>query len=359
MKPNVLHVTALALAALAACASPTLHTQVTAPPAPRAAPATDVPAALAAARKKAAPKETFAIVKVVDGDTIHIQRGDKVEKLRLLSVDTEEKFSSGTRPDSTKPPTVFGEECAQWAQEFFAALGKDGAPPRVGLLFPAGHEAYDFYGRLLCHVILPDGTDYNLMLVEKGKSPYFTKYGFSEIEHEAFVAAQDLARRAQLGIWNPKTNVATTPDTPSARRPYEKLLPWWDARGEAVAAFHAARAKDATAVCDAEDPTSLAAAAAADKEVECFGEIAKVEEKDGRMTIHFRASQRDKAFVVFVDRAALEAHRALDLAGSAEEFRQNYLWFRTKVTADPKGYFKATSTDATRWRRAGPEPRLP
>lgn len=359
MKPIVPSVTVSLLLALAACASPSVHTQVSAPAAPKAVETPSVPAALAAARKKPAPKELFEIVTVIDGDTIHITRNGKKEKLRLLSVDTEEKLQSGTKPDSTKPPTVFGEECAQWAQEFFAKLGHDGQPPRIGLLFPGGREQYDFYGRLLCHVILPDGTDYNLMLVEMGKSPYFSKYGYSEIEHEAFVAAQDIARRQQLGIWNPKTNVAATPGVPSARRPYDKLLPWWDARGEAVAAFHAARAKDAHAVCDTDDPESLAAAAAAGQEFDCFGEIAKVDEKDGGLTIHFRASQRDKAFVVFVPKDAAEAHRALDLAGASQEFRQNYLWFRTKVTADPKGYFKATSSDATRWRRAGPEPKMP
>ena len=41
--------------------------------------------------------------------------------------------------------------------------------------------------------------------MEKGKSPYFNKYGNSRICHEAFGAAQERARSARLGIWDPRT----------------------------------------------------------------------------------------------------------------------------------------------------------
>lgn len=316
--------------------------------------------ATAARGKKAVPTELFTIEKVVDGDTIHIQRNGKVEKLRLLSVDTEEKLSVGASTSSTKPGTVFGEECALWAQSFFAGLAKDGAKPQIGLFFPNGKEEYDFYGRLLCHVILPDGVDYNLMIVEMGKSPYFSKYGWSESDHEAFVAAQKEARNAHRGIWDPKANEPRTPGAPSAKRPYEKLLPWWDARAEAVQAFRTARTKEPTKVCDTDDPAALARAAKGGEVVRCFGEIGKVtDEPDGGMTVHFRASKRDQAFVVFISKDKKDAFKALDLAGAAEEFRQNYLWFETKVTADPKGYFKANSDDPAMWKRAGAEPVVP
>jgi len=347
-KPSIL----LSLFAMAAL--------VQAPSAPKAPP--QAPAAAPTSTKGSGlkpPTELFEIVKVVDGDTIHIKRAGKVEKLRLLSVDTEEKFSSGTAPGGTKPPTVFGEECALWAQKFFADLGKDGAAPRIGISFPGGHENYDFYGRLLCHVILPDGTDYNLMLVKLGKSPYFSKYGFSESEHAAFVAAQKEAQTKQLGIWNPKTNVPATDGAPAAKRPYDKLVPWWDARGEAVQAWRAAFAKDAAAVCDANESAQLERAARGEKEVEVFGEIDRMrDEPDGSITVHFRASMKDKALVVTIPKEQREAHAALALATLGEEFHQNYVWFRGLVRTGPKG-FLADSDSATRWRRAGPEPKLP
>src|SRR6185369_6915200 len=109
-------------------------------------------------------------------------------------------------------------------------LGKDGESPKIGLLFPGGVEQRDVYGRLLCEVILPDGTNYDLMLVKLGKSPYFNKYGNDQVDHAAFVAAQKKAQEEKLGIWNPKANEPETKGAPSAKRPYAELLPWWDAR---------------------------------------------------------------------------------------------------------------------------------
>jgi len=59
-------------------------------------------------------------------------------------------------------------------------------------------------------------------------SPYFTKYGLSRRFHNEFVAAQNEARKAQRGIWDPKKQ--HYPD-------YERRLAWWDRRGEYVQAF--------------------------------------------------------------------------------------------------------------------------
>ena len=125
------------------------------------------------------PSVLFEVKRVVDGDTIHVQRGEELEKLRLLSVDTEEVIRGGGFSSSSKPQTVFGTECAEWAKSFFDGLANEDGETRVGLWFPEGKEARDVYGRLLCHVVLEDGTDFNLMLLQKGKSPYFNKYGNS------------------------------------------------------------------------------------------------------------------------------------------------------------------------------------
>src|SRR5262249_10164697 len=148
------------------------------------------------------PEVTVEIVKVVDGDTLDVRLDGEVVVLRLLSVDTEEKISGRPLSSPTKPQTVFGQETADWAKAFFASLGE---PARSGLAFPEGRRR-DSYGRLLCEVILPDGRDYDLLLVEQGRSPYFNKYGNSLVAHEAFLRAQAAARAAQLGIWNPATN---------------------------------------------------------------------------------------------------------------------------------------------------------
>ncbi len=347
----------LLLAALGtACAHSVAPASTIAPVEPVDA-AQSVAAPIPHAPSKAPPQELFDVTKVVDGDTIYIQRNGKVEKLRLLSVDTEEQLStSSSNLASTKPPTVFGEECALWARAFFAGLAKDGAPPRIGLSFPLGLEKRDFYDRLLCDVILPDGTNYNLLLVELGKSPYFTKYGWSETDHDAYVAAQKSAQAKKLGIWNPETNKPKTPGIPSAKRPYDKLLPWWDARGLAVQNFRRALANQPTTL-DTDDPLALDAASRSDKEHDCFGEVGKIEDQpDGSLLVHFRSSVRNKQLIVRVTKEALAQPWSFDIRKTPEEFHQNYVWVRARISTAATG-FTATTTDAKSWKLAGPQPR--
>jgi micrococcal nuclease len=306
------------------------------------------------------PEQLFDVVKVVDGDTIHIMRNGKIEKLRFLSVDTEEKITGNSYHSRTKPQTVYGEECTVWAKEFFAALAEGGSPPRVGLLFPDGEEARDIYGRLLCHVILPDGRDFSLILVREGRSPYFNKYGNSRLCHFAFVAAQKHARAARLGIWNPATNQAATEGAPSVRRPYGELLPWWQARADAIDLFRERHAATPETVLDAEDPDALAAAMADEKrashEVEVFCQVDRLFEEDsGDLTILFRATDRSRALRARIPAALRQAHEPLDLAGRREEFRQNYMYLKGTITPGPRG-FEIISRSPDQWRPAGPEP---
>jgi micrococcal nuclease len=56
------------------------------------------------------------------------------------------------------------------------------------------------HGRLLAYVFV-DGQNFNLDLVRKGLSPYYTKYSESEKYHVEFRAAEKLARKEELNIW--------------------------------------------------------------------------------------------------------------------------------------------------------------
>jgi micrococcal nuclease len=297
--------------------------------------------------------------RVVDGDTLHVRRAGKLEKLRLLSVDTEERLGPGHASTPSKPQTVYGEECAIWAEKLFASLAKDGEKPRVGLIFPGLQEKRDVYGRLLCHVLLPDGTNFNLMLVQVGRSPYFNKYGTDLIDPEGFAAAQIAARRAQLGIWNPATNVAQTPGAPSAKRPYAELLAWWNARAIAIDGYRKRAAADPARVADAEDPESLTHAVASGAEIDVFGEVDRLfDEKDGSRTVLFSTGVRDQALRVRIPAATHDAHDVLRLRDATREYRQNFFWVRGRVETGARG-FEMRSKGPDQWRRAGPEPGLP
>ena len=301
-----------------------------------------------------APKETYRVTRVVDGDTIWIEREGKLEKLRLLSVDTEEKSNGGPNNSESKPATRYGEQSTGWAQGFFQPRSPEDPPVRIGLLFPGDREARDPYGRLLCHVVTPEGVDFNLLLVRRGLSPYFNKYGRSQIAHQRFVEAQTLAQKERRGIWNEQTN------RNGKQRPYDKLLPWWNARAIAVTEFRDKAAKEPLRYVHADDPNALQRSLDGyDSPVTAFGLVFKVfEEDDGSWNVLMRSGDRKRALRVHVPKDQVPEMRTLNLEGTMEDYRQNYLVVTGRLTQGPRG-FRLEGAAASDWKLAGPEPKLP
>ena len=56
------------------------------------------------------------------------------------------------------------------------------------------------YGRLLAYIIV-DGVNFNLELVRKGLSLYYTKYGLSEKYDKELREAEKYARKNNVNIW--------------------------------------------------------------------------------------------------------------------------------------------------------------
>jgi micrococcal nuclease len=307
-----------------------------------------------AGQVEAAGKVEAEVKRVVDGDTLEVWLEGELVPLRLLSVDTEEKISGRPLSSPTKPQTVFGQETAEWARALFASFGD---APRIGLSFPEGRRR-DPYGRLLAHVLLPDGRDYNLLLVELGKSPYFNKYGNDRVLHEELVRAQTAARAQGLGIWNPTTNRARTPGAPSAVRPYDRLLPWWEARADAVDAFRARQTTERAALVSHEEADGLARALERCRSepawrVTVFGAIERFyEESDGSLTVLLRSGDPSSALRATVparERPALEPF----LRASTQEFRQNYLYATGRLARNARG-FLLTGAGRGDWTLADP-----
>lgn len=292
--------------------------------------------------------------KVVDGDTLHVRRAGKPLKLRLLCVDTEERFHPGQPSSGGKPQTVFGEETALWAESFFAGLAREGQPLRLGLCFPAGREERDVYGRILCHVLLPDGRDYELELVKSGRSPYFNKYGNSPLAHAAFVAAQAEAQRRKLGIWNPETNRPRTPGVPSARRDYTRLLPWWNARAEAIDGFRKRLAAHEPGLVDASDSEALDKLVG--QPIELFGEPeGQLRDVREGQELGLAGRPRERPLRLFVPERSRAAMAPAKLKELGREYRQNYFYARGKLERGERG-LELWLESPEQIRRAGPEP---
>ncbi|MEG3858938.1 thermonuclease family protein [Microcoleus sp. herbarium12] len=175
------------------------------------------------------------VTHVVDGDTIKISINGKTESLRLICVDTEESYSS-----TSKPVTAAGRAASEMAKKYFCAA--DGKLAEIDIEFDtddpvevALNKHRDNYGRLLCYVY-KDGENYNLKLIQEGWSPYFMKYGRSRLYHRQMTEAESAAKAYNLMIWNPITN-AKIPC-----RNYANLLPWWSMRGSIVEEFRLSQA---------------------------------------------------------------------------------------------------------------------
>ena len=124
------------------------------------------------------------VVKVVDGDTIHVQLGGRVEKVRYIGVNAPEVH----HPTRGQEPG--GREAA--------ALNRDlvgGREIRIEL----DVQERDRYGRLLAYVWVGD-LMVNAELVRRGYAQVMTVP--PNVRHQAlFLALQREAREAGRGLW--------------------------------------------------------------------------------------------------------------------------------------------------------------
>lgn len=119
-------------------------------------------------------RNAFAVVRVVDGDTLHLDipdGGGRITKVRLLGIDAPEMG------DARKRPMYFAEEATRFATDL--ALHKV-----VTIYLDERAGTRDKYDRLLAYVELPDGRFLNEELLLGGyvyadlrfRHSYYHKY---------------------------------------------------------------------------------------------------------------------------------------------------------------------------------------
>ena len=136
------------------------------------------------------------VLKVTDGDTIHVRYQGRDERVRLIGVNTPEVPWYGGRAQ------CFGVEAARYARDRLS-----GRMVRLG--FDVARR--DRYGRLLAYVFLGPEL-FNLTLVQRG-------YAVAEpvrpdtAKAASFAAAESSARRERIGLWS------ACPDRRGSRAP--------------------------------------------------------------------------------------------------------------------------------------------
>jgi endonuclease YncB( thermonuclease family) len=121
------------------------------------------------------------VTRVIDGDTIVLDHGEKV---RLIGVDTPET------KHAQKPVEFFGHEATAFTRNLVE---------RKSVRLEYDWQRRDKYGRTLGYVYLEGGTFVNAEIVKQGYGFAYTKYPFRYLEQ--FRALQREAREALRGLW--------------------------------------------------------------------------------------------------------------------------------------------------------------
>lgn len=134
-------------------------------------------------------KETATVYYVTDGDTIRVKIKGKNFIVRLIGVDTPET------KDPRKAVQCFGKEASEYTKNNLlnqtVTLESDPV---------AGNK--DMYGRLLRHVFLENGTNYNHKLIADGYAYEYTYKSQLYRYRDDFKQAQKDARENKLGLWS-------------------------------------------------------------------------------------------------------------------------------------------------------------
>ena len=136
------------------------------------------------------------VIRIVDGDTFDL---DNKEKVRVIGIDTPEKWDSkkldkDAEDNSKDKSTIIalGKLASEHATELL--LNKT-----VTLISDETNLDKDRYGRWLRYVYMPDGTLFNLKMIQDGYAYAYTKFPFKLMEQ--FRQAMREVREGGKGLW--------------------------------------------------------------------------------------------------------------------------------------------------------------
>lgn len=145
---------------------------------------------------KSKSNEYLIVTKVIDGDTFKMSNGEKV---RLLGIDTPEKYDSeklerqsvksGRDKETIKK---LGDASSEYVRKL--AEGK-----KVLLVSDPGYDNSDKYGRLLRYVYTEDGILLNAKILEDGYANVYYSKQISKIDE--FKKLEREARENKRGLW--------------------------------------------------------------------------------------------------------------------------------------------------------------
>ncbi|WP_263833729.1 thermonuclease family protein [Sulfurospirillum oryzae] len=139
--------------------------------------------------------ESIGIVtKVTDGDTLHVMIGKKEEKVRILYIDTPEKYSGSKLDKDAKKAGIsandeqeLGKLASGYASKFF----------QNGDKVVIESEKKDQYGRLLA-TVNKNGVNYSKQIIKDGYACIYKKASYPGELEKALKSAKD----EKKGLWS-------------------------------------------------------------------------------------------------------------------------------------------------------------
>lgn len=133
---------------------------------------------------------SFAVVSVVDGDTLKVRRDDGVTTVRVIGINTPESV------DPRRPVECFGAEASAQASALLTGA-------TVTLERDPTQADRDKYNRLLRHVVLPDGRQFGEVMIAQGYAHEYT-YDAPYAYQQSYRDAERAAQAAHNGLWAPE-----------------------------------------------------------------------------------------------------------------------------------------------------------
>jgi micrococcal nuclease len=126
------------------------------------------------------------VIRVVDGDTLHVRRGGRDVTIRLIGIDAPEVGWYGGEAE------CFGARAGRFARRLL-----DGERVRLEL----DGERLDPYGRTLAYLYLPDDRMANVILVRRGLARV-TIFPPNDRHEPRLRSAEASARGEGAGLWS-------------------------------------------------------------------------------------------------------------------------------------------------------------
>ena len=133
------------------------------------------------------------VINVVDGDTLHVEMNGKEEKIRILYIDTPEKFGGAKLEKDAKKAGIsikdeinLGKLSSGYASKFF----QKGDKVIIDI------KKKDKYGRNLS-TISKNEIDYSTQIIKDGYSCIYKKAPYPKELDNALITAKD----KKIGLW--------------------------------------------------------------------------------------------------------------------------------------------------------------